>query len=207
MKGFSRLIGVVVVLCCALVFSFPAQAENQRPQYVVLRGGIYSPQTQALNDFNTGFNGEVAYGYSFDKNWAIEAGMGYFETSARLGVDSSPNLSQRSVLLKVVPLTVAIKGSIPVNKFELYGIGGIGAYFLDTGLDDSENYYHERDDSERVSETLFGGFLGLGFRFHVTPVLFFGLEGKYLWTTKSTFTQAETDLNGIQATVNLGFKF
>jgi hypothetical protein len=36
-----------------------------------------------------------------------------------------------------------------------------------------------------------------------------GLEGKYLWTTNLTLDNLETDinLNGIQATLNLGFLF
>jgi opacity protein-like surface antigen len=208
MKGFSKWIGVIIVLYCALGLSFPAQGEDQKPQYLVLKGGIYSPQTTNLNDFNAGFNGEVAFGYSFDKYWAIEAGLGYFETSAKKGVMFDPDSTQTSVHLRVFPLTVAFKGSIPVNRLEFYGIGGIGAYYLETDIEDaSANYYHKRYDSEGDSEALFGGFLGLGIRFNVTPKMFFGLEGKYLWTTKSTFTYAETDLNGIQTTLNLGFRF
>jgi len=207
MKRFSRWIGVIIVLCCALGLSFPAQAENQRPIYLVLKGGIYSPQTTNLNGFNAGFNGEVDFGYSFDKNWAIEAGPGYFETSAGKGAKFGSDTTQTSVHLRVVPLTVAIKGSIPVNKLEFYGIGGIGAYFLETDLGSSEDSHHGHHDSDRESETLFGGFLGLGARFNVTPKIFLGLEGKYLWTTKSTFNNAETDLTGIQATLNIGFRF
>jgi opacity protein-like surface antigen len=61
--------------------------------------------------------------------------------------------------------------------------------------------------SDNDSEILFGGFLGLGATFNVTPKLFVGLEGKYLWTTQSSFTDAETSLNGILATFNIGFRF
>ncbi len=207
MKGFSRWIGIIIVLCCTLGLSFPAQAEDQRPMYLVLKGGMYSPQTSNLNDFNAGVNGEIAFGYSFDKNWAIEAGPGYFETSASKGAKFGADSTQTSVHLRVVPLTVAIKGSIPVNKFEFYGIGGIGAYVLEVDFDSSEDSDHGRHDSNGESETLFGGFLGLGARFNVTSKMFLGLEGKYLWTTKSTFNDAETDLTGIQATFNIGFRF
>jgi opacity protein-like surface antigen len=204
MRTPSKWGGIIIVLCCIWGLSSPAQAESKTPNYVVVKGGIYSPQTNDLDGFSTGFNGEVAYGRYFDKNWAIEAGLGYFETSSRNATIIGPDFTPRSVRLRVVPVTVAFKGSIPVDRFEFYGIGGIGAYGLETDLDRSSRF---RDEHDRDSETLFGGFLGLGALFNVTPKFFFGLEGKYLWTTKSTFIDAETDLNGIQATVNVGFRF
>ncbi|MGA3084641.1 MAG: outer membrane beta-barrel protein [Thermodesulfobacteriota bacterium] len=207
MKRISKWVGVIIILCCALGLSFPAQAENKTPNYLVLKGGIYSPLTNDLDGFNTGFNGEIAFGHYFDKNWAIEAGAGYFGTSASKGAMFGPNSAQTSVHLNVVPLTVAFKGSIPVNRFEFYGIGGIGAYHLETDVDAlaTENSRVHVSDSD--SEILFGGFLGLGAIFNVTPKLFVGLEGKYLWTTQSSFIDAETSLNGIQATFNIGFRF
>ncbi len=207
MKRFSKWTGVIMVLCCFLGLSLPAQAQDMKHRYVVLKGGIYSPQTSELEGFNTGFNGEVAYGHYFDKNWAIEAGTGYIETSARKGEWSGPDSAQTSASLKVVPLTVAIKGSIPVNKFEFYGIGGIGAYYVEADTDTRNDYYEKRHDSDRDTETLFGGFIGLGAIFNVTPKFFFGLEGKYLWTTQSTFLGVDADLKGIQATGNIGFRF
>jgi hypothetical protein len=151
-KGLSKWIGVIMVLCCVWGLSFPAQAENKTPNYIVLKGGIYSPQTDDLNGFNTGFNGEITYGHYFDKNWAIEAGIGYFETSARNGAIFGPDSTPRPVHLKVVPVTVAFKGSIPVDRFEFYGIGGIGAYSLETDIDGSTNYYYREHDYERDFE-------------------------------------------------------
>ena len=44
--------------------------------YFVFKGGIYSPQTNDLDGFDTGFNGELAIGHYFDKNWAVELGAG-----------------------------------------------------------------------------------------------------------------------------------
>jgi opacity protein-like surface antigen len=205
MKKPLKLISCGIVLSFLLVLSFPVQAQPQRPQYMVFRGGLYSPQTSALNDFKTGFNGEAAFGYQFDRNWALEAGAGYFETSAKNKTGFGYSSLPATVHLRVVPLTVAIKGSIPINRVDLYGIGGIGAYFLETDLDYPDDYYDRRRDRE--SETLFGGFLGMGARFNVTPKVFFGLEGKYLWTTRSTYINAETDLSGIVGAFTLGFRF
>ena len=88
------------------------------------------------------------------------------------------------------PLTVAFKGLIPVDKFEFYGIGGVGAYLLETDIDRSDNFRRHRD-SDTDSETLFGGFAGLGATFNFTPRLFAGVEGKYLWTTTTTVINAD----------------
>ena len=44
MKKSAGLIAGVLVLCFALSVSFTAQAQN----YLVLKGGIYSPQNEKL---------------------------------------------------------------------------------------------------------------------------------------------------------------
>ena len=206
MKGLSKLIGMVIVLCLALGLSFPVQADKKFLNYVVAKGGIYSPQSGDLSGFDSGFNGEVAFGHYFDRNWVLEGGIGNFETSGRKDLLLIPGSSPTSVRFRVVPLTATFKGLIPVNKFEFYGIGGIGAYYLETDLDDLDNSRRHRD-SDRESASLFGGFLGLGGTFNLTPRLFIGLEGKYLWTTTATIINAKTNLTGIQATANIGFRF
>ena len=207
MKGFSKWIWVIIVLCCAVGLSLPAQAQQYRlPNYVVLKGGIYSPQTGDLDGFKTGFNGEAAFGHYFDKNWAIEGSAGYSETKGNKDLLLTSDSSPTSVRFRVYPLTVAFKGLIPIDKFEFYGIGGVGAYLLETDIDRSDNFRRHRDN-DTDSETLFGGFAGLGATFNFTPRLFAGVEGKYLWTTTTTVLNADVKLTGIQATANIGFRF
>ena len=113
---------------------------------------------------------------------------------------------QRQYVLERGPADSCFKGLIPVDKFEFYAIGGVGAYFLATDIDDSDNFRRHRD-SNTDSETLFGGFLGLGATFNFTPRFFVGVEGKYLWTTTTTVINADVNLTGIQATANIGFRF
>jgi opacity protein-like surface antigen len=193
-------------LCCALGLSFPAQAQNKMSNYVVVKGGIYSPQTGDLNGFDTGFNGEVAFGRYFGKNLVIEGSTGNFETSGKKDLFLTSDSSPTTVHFRVVPLTLAFKGLIPADKFEFYGMGGVGAYFLETDIDRSDNS-RRRYDSDTDSETLFGGFLGLGATFNIAPRFFVGAEGKYLWTTTATVINGKTNLNGILATLNFGFRF
>ena len=194
----------------------PKRAKtSKKPNYFALKGGVYSPQNNleilgfdTNKKFDTGFTGEIALGHYFDKFWALELGTGYFETRANTGIPVGPFVFPWSVDLRVVPLTIALKGIIPIGVVELYGIGGIGSYFLwsDVNATLSNGSRHSVSDSEE----LFGSFLGIGVQFNVTPDVFVGLEGRYLWTTSSDFNEVGilgTNLNGAQATFNIGFRF
>ena len=139
----------------------------------------------------------------------MEFASGYFKTKAtdttRFGISSA----EATLDINVVPLTVALKGIIPVGGgFELYGIGGGGAYFLWTDSKVSGDNINA-SSSDKYNQTLGGGFLGLGVSVKVSPTVFIGLEGKYLWTSTLTVNNIDTDinLNGILATFNIGFLF
>jgi outer membrane protein W len=202
MKKLAGLIVGVLVLCVGLSLPFPAQAQN----YLVLKGGIYSPQNEKLYDFDSGFNGELAFGRYLNKNLAFEVASGYFKTRATKSADVVS--AEATLDFNLVPLTGALRAIIPMGAFELYGLGGGGAYFLWTDSSVSTNN-RSASSSDKYNQTLAGGFLGAGATIKVSPTVFLGLEGKYLWTTNLTLDNLETDinLNGIQATLNLGFLF
>ena len=208
MRIFAKLVGGIIVLSFVLGLSFPTHADSKNPNYLVLKGGIYSPQNDKLDKFDTGFNGELAIGRYFNKNLAIELASGYFETRATKNASSEISSAQATVDFNVVPLTLALKGAIPMDNFELYGIGGGGAYFLWTDSKVSTNF-QSSSSSDKYNETLVGGFLGAGASLKVSPTVFIGLEGKYLWTSAQTIKNIDTDvnLNGFIATFNLGFLF
>ncbi|HMK65050.1 MAG TPA: outer membrane beta-barrel protein [Thermodesulfobacteriota bacterium] len=210
MKVKIGVIGIMI-LCLAVGFSLPAQAQTVKGNYGVLKGGIYSPQNSNLDQFGTGFNGELAFGHYFSKNFALEFGSGYFQTNR----NSSGNFGNATLTFNVVPVILTLKGIIPLDKsVELYGLGGGGAYFLWTSTSASANnqYYYS---SSADNTTLAGGFLGMGINFKITPTVFLGLEGKYLWTSNVTLKNynntysytTDVNLNGIQATFNVGFLF
>ena len=186
----------------------PVQKNIMIPNYFAVKAGIYSPQEKwdVLDagvfeySLDTGFNGELVYGHYFSRNWALELGIGYFQTS---GDDTSFDVKSKSSI-DVMPLTVAIKGIIPADKFEIYGIGGIGAYFV--WADEKLNGVKFSDE-----DILFGGFLGAGINYNITPTAFLGLEGKYLWTDKTNLSDSgwrqKHKLDGWLATFNVGFRF
>ncbi len=204
MKKLAGLIVGVFVLCVGLSLPFPAQAQN----YLVLKGGIYSPQNEKLYNFDSGFNGELAFGRYFNKNLAMEVASGFFQTRATRSASSDIASAEATLDFNLVPLTGALRAVIPLGAFELYGLGGGGAYFLWTDSKVSTGN-RSSSSSDKYNQTLAGGFLGAGASIKISPTVFLGLEGKYLWTTNLTLDNLETDinLNGIQATLNLGFLF
>ena len=208
--AFSAL---TIVLLCFLPFSAVGQ-DNLN--YFALKGGIYSP-TGDLDDFNfdTAFNGEIAYGRYFNPNFALEIGAGYFKSDASLsGVDPIFGGSYREDdEIRVIPFILSGKGIYPSGNFELYGEIGIGIYLANfEGV-----LTHTVLGTLRVDDddTVFGVNLGVGANYNITEKIFIGVEGKYILTTDAEFQGAalgipfkiESDLNGFIFTGNLGFRF
>jgi outer membrane protein W len=203
---------IFIVMGLILAFLLPSMVHAEGSNYVVAKAGAYFPQERwsllglGVFDVNldTGFNGELAIGHYFNKYIALEFGAGYFNTSGKetvvttLGsVESKPNID-------VLPVSLAIRGIIPLDKFEIYGLGGIGAYFL---------WAEEKVNGIKFNDydIQYGGFLGAGVTYNVTPSAFLGLEGKYLWTNNADLSDTQWHqkhkLNGWFSTFNAGFRF
>ncbi len=169
--------------------------------YVVAKLGVYSPTSNDLDGFSTGFNGEFAFGHYFNPYVAIEFGVGYAQTDGDVTVVYHGAQYPGSEKIEITPLTASLRLSYPVNRWvELYGIGGIGAYFVDDHIDVS--YHGEISDNT----TAFGGQLGGGINFNLTTNFFIGAECKYVWTTASLYG-ADVNLGGVKATGNFGVRF
>jgi hypothetical protein len=94
-KSFSLFIIICLVFIFTAVSMTNSYADNEpiryhfnseRPWYVAFKGGIYYPNND-LDDYGTGFYGEIALNRYLSKHFALEAGLGYFET------DNSENVS------------------------------------------------------------------------------------------------------------------
>jgi opacity protein-like surface antigen len=183
----------------------PESSQKNPSNYVVLKGGIYSPSMSFdLNntgvnnrnhyDSKTGFAGEVAVGHYFLPILALELGGGYFESKG------TPGSQADGAKLKVVPLIATAKVFLPLGPFEPYGLAGIGAYITDLDVDVNHGNYHGS------TEVTYGFHAGAGFNINFTKNMFLGLEGKYLWAEPS-FGGQHIKLDGFITTANLGFKF
>ncbi|MBN2468815.1 MAG: outer membrane beta-barrel protein [Deltaproteobacteria bacterium] len=216
MKGFGVFILTLAILACA----FPSHVLAQGANYVTFKPGIYSPQSSDLEDFDTGFNGELAFGHRYNRNFAVEMGVGYFKSEAdysAAGQVSGINYSfHEEDTIDAIPVTLSFKGIIPYDRWEFFGMGGIGVYFTD-----GEAEVNGTVDGRRVSaslsesDTVFGFHFGVGFHYNITPTWFVGAEGKYLWTNDAKLSgnvrgvpiETNFKMDGIIATAVLGFNF
>ena len=205
------------VLSITLVFfsSFSAMGQ-EKPYYITIKAGSYTP-TDDLDDadFDTGFNGELSFGHYFGPNFALEAGVGYFETDVSFSGFNPFVLVffNEDDEVTVVPITLTVKALHPVDSFELYLGAGIGFYFANFEADISTtglgNFSFDDD------ETVFGAHFLVGVNVNLTEVVFIGVEGKYIWTEEGTARDTvrgivmewESNLNGYTITGNLGFRF
>jgi len=182
-----------------------ASSQDTPSNYIVLKGGIYSPSMSFdLDNFNggnrthldskTGFAGEVAVGHYFLPMLALELGGGYFESKGH------PAAGPGESKLRVVPLIATAKVLLPLGIFEPYGLAGIGAYITDLDVDGNNSNFHGS------TEVTYGFHAGAGFNINFTKSMFAGLEGKYLWAEPS-FGGDHIKLDGFITTANLGFRF
>ena len=207
----------ISVLSIALIFILPFAAFGQdSPNYFALKAGIFSP-TGDLDDggFDTGFDGEIAYGHYFNPNFALEVGLGYYLSDASVsGFDPVLLGSFREEDdITVIPITVTGKGIYPSGNFELFAEVGVGIYFADfEGVLTSSTLGTIRVDDD---DFVFGGHLGVGASYNISKNVFLGVGAKYILTSEAEFQGAalgapikiEGDLNGFILTANLGFRF
>jgi outer membrane protein W len=203
----------IFVVVLVLTFLIPINVFAELPFYVALKPGIYSPQSSDLD--SSGFNGEIAFGYRFNPNIAAEFGIGYFYTEGEATAVGATFVVRETFDINVVPLTLTLKAILPYKQWEFFGLGGAGVYIVSGPYDyyyyDYYYYDYDYDDYDAV----LGGYLGGGVHYNITPAVFVGVEGKYLWTDEVKLRdesygiplEAKFKMNGIIATAVFGFKF
>lgn len=176
---------IVAVLVCLV----PAVALAQNPpNAVTLKAGVYVPQADEVDEFDSGFNAEISFTRYFHPNFAFELGVGYFMSEDDPGNE-----------LTGIPITLNLKGVYPIGGVEIYALAGLGAYYVK--FENSPGTFDEND-------TVLGWQLGVGANFNITPVVFIGAEGKYFWAKPDFgFPLGETKIDGFQATANLGYRY
>jgi len=221
-KGGAMKRFCLVLLLAITVYMIPSQAAAADSNYIVVKPVIYTLQTKSLKHYNTGFNGEIAFGHQFNPYVAVEAGLGYFNSEAtfrdsdRISGITYPFRENNNY--EVVPITLSAKLIRPAGKWEFFGVGGAGAYIvsLDTKVTGTVDGWSGRV-SLNDTDTVFGFHLGMGFQYNITPKLFIGGEGKYLWirqarlkdsrATSPVIMDAKPRMDGVLATAVIGFRF
>ena len=197
----------------------PANAQD-RDNYVMLKGGVYSPsstfnlgnidlETTFEGDTKTGVDGEIAIGRYFLPTLALELGLGFFKGTGSFAGET-PTSPPGQVDFNVVPLIISAKALIPVGSVDPYGEFGIGAYFTDFNVNDDLNTFS--------GNTTFGIHAGAGMNVYLSRRVFLGLEGRYVWADPTFggqtitingagYTLNDFDLNGFTTTLGLGYSF
>jgi|WetSurMetagenome_2_1015567.scaffolds.fasta_scaffold471431_1 opacity protein-like surface antigen len=218
MKWFVYFLVALAVGAYAIP-SYVIAADNN---YITLKPGIYSPQSNSLKQFGTGFNGEIALGHQFNPNFAMEMGVGYFNTENTFrGSDRILGIQypfRENDYFDVVPITLSAKLIRPAGKWEFFAMEGIGAYIVseETKISGTINNWSGRA-SFKDTHAVLGFHLGLGFNYNITTKLFIGAEGKYLWARQARFRDntpgvpvsmdAKRKMDGVLATAVMGFRF
>jgi opacity protein-like surface antigen len=206
----NRIAKVLFIISVFIVFlpvySLAAEDSSSKytkPYYVSLKAGIYSP-TGDLEDFSTGFSGEISLNRYFSPNFAIEANVGYFQTDYN-GTDFTFGTGYSSDIdIYSVPITATFKGIIPLVFGELYaGVGG-GVQIVDSDIKINSNFGRlSIDDSGAVWSFQFTG----GLDFDINETFFVGVEGKYIITGDFEAGPFEYNLDGYFVSGVLGFRF
>jgi hypothetical protein len=115
---------MLLLTVCLVGVATRAHAEENPANYLVIKGGMYSPSmSHNLENFNggstshldskTGLAGEVAVGHYFLPMLAVELGGGYFESKG------SPAAEPGEAKLKVVPILATGKFLVALSIGDL----------------------------------------------------------------------------------------
>lgn len=187
----------------------------ETPYYLTLKLGIYSPESDELTDdtrFDTGWTGEISFGRHFHRNFAAELGVGYLETDGDDANFRPPGPYGADLEIRAIPITLTVKGVLPLRNVDLFAAIGVGFYFVMAEVDVTT--YPVGSDSFDDDDIVFGFHGGLGANFNVTENMFIGMEGKYLWarpefdgTILGRRWEFDADLDGFTITINIGYRF
>jgi opacity protein-like surface antigen len=208
MKSSSIRIKIIFIIVLVLPFLIPINVVAENPFYITFKPGIYSPRSSDLDGFDTGFSGEVAFGYRFNPNIAAELGVGYFHTEGKKALVGPTFVLWGELDVDVVPITLTLKAILPYKKWEFFGLGGAGVYIA------YGPYDYDDDDYNYHSDAAWGFYLGGGIHYNITPKIFVGVESKYLWTGKVEWeevlgipVEGKFKMDGIIATAVFGIRF
>ena len=202
--GMKKTVILVVVALSVGLFPVPdSMGKTMPPNYFTLKAGGFFPQSSDLDDIDAdaGFLGELTIGHNITPGFAVEAGVGYFETEG--GFSSSGGSVEET--FKVVPLTLSLRGQVPYGRFQPYGIVGLGVYFVEDEISGNIPALG-LSGSDSDEDASLGFHVGFGGNYTLPNNLFLGVEVRYLFVETGTFG-VDFRLDGVTLTGNVGYRF
>ncbi len=217
-KSFSLYFVFYLIFTLMIVFTTNSYAESE-PNFssqkrenrynLSLKGGAYFP-TDDLDEFDTGFYGELSFTQYIAQYLALEAGVGYFETEYN---DSVPGLVSGSIEIYAIPIIANIKGVIPFEYGEFALGAGVSGYYVNYDVDLDIVGLGSSSDSD--DDFIWGAQVLSSLHVDIAENFFLGLEGKYIFTEDAEVGgnlhglpfSGDFNLNGFIATGVLGFRF
>ena len=139
------------------------------------------------DEFSNSFYFRLGGGYEISPNFSLEVGMGRFATEVEHGMDTPPANTVADGEMKVIPLTLALQLRYPVPQMfgTVYGLVGLGYYFIDYSWSGSSEEYFDEVEAlygpavQSVSDSV-GFQLGAGYDYPLSANMFLNLEGQYV---------------------------
>lgn len=182
MKTILRIAGFA--LLAAGFMAPPAGAEGS---HFAVKGGFYTPGSNDLDGFDSGFAGEAAFGHDFMRNLGAEFGVGLMKADRSDARGASK--------LDLVPVTATLKAKLPIDVVELFAGAGMGVYHAKL-----------KGGGLSSTDTAFGYHLAAGGAADLSQGVFLGAEFRYLWA-EASFAGADVKLDGFTTSVILGYRF
>jgi outer membrane protein W len=169
--------------------------------YILLKGGPFFPTGDLdKRGFVNSVAGELVVGTYYNRNLALEAGIGYFQTQAT----ASGSGFEEEDDLWVIPVTITFKGVLPFRGGEVNAGVGPGVYFANVRAEGSTSSGDFANDGHAVAV---GGHAVIGANFDITKQIFIGVEGKYIFTSGAHLLGSTIKLNGFMGSGVLGCRF
>lgn len=193
-----------LLLCLFLVSVSTSFADDS---YVSVKGGLFLPNSDmpGLKNFKKGYNFELAVGAKIHPNIAIEAAAGYYQTEIKDNfVDTyydyyNDAYYTTTPTVSAIPVTLTIKGIIPLGKVDLFAGAGAGYYYtmLENKVKDLDGAVLGNLD-ETYNASAFGYHFVGGVDFNITDSVAIGAE------IKQVYVKPESDISGYKQKVNMG---
>lgn len=185
-----RKVFVLALLLLSTLIPLSARAQATIPYasgpYVLGMIGAYGPEeSQQFNGYElaSDVSGHVVVGYKMHPMWAVQGDIGYIGTSGN-----------NEYQFNAMPVTVALRLGLPAGMFEPYLLGGAGAYFCKTKMNQG---------GQTIDEVVMGGYLGVGALIHFNK---FVVGGEFRYDFIDIYSRTAPNA-GIEALFTVGYQY